>query len=124
MMSTARGGTGAPGGNVREKREFNRRMAEAATGETMAILAREAEKRGIPVVEVSPRDSFRTCSKCGNISDGSRKSQARFECTGCGWHGNAEANASAVLAFRAYLQQVDSAAVLGPPSEGGPEQPS
>ena len=82
MMSTARGGTGAPGGNVREKREFNRRLAEAATGETMAILAREAEKRGIPVVEVSPRDSFRTCSKCGDISDGSRKSQARFECTG------------------------------------------
>ena len=124
MMSTARGGTGAPGGNVREKREFNRRMAEAATGETMAILAREAEKRGIPVVEVNPRDSFRTCSKCGDISDGSRKSQARFECTACGWHGNAEANASAVLAFRAYLQQVDPAAVMGPPSEGGPEQPS
>ena len=124
MMSTARGGTGAPGGNVREKRDYNRRMAEAATGETMAILAREAEKRGIPVVEVVARDSFRTCSKCGKLNDGSRKNQVRFVCSACGWRGNAEANAAAVLAFRAYQQQVDPAAVLVPPSEGGQEQPS
>ena len=79
MLSTARGGTGAPGQNVRQKRESNRKMAKSATGETMRISAREAAKRGIPVVEVNRRDSFRTCSKCGNVREESRKNQARFD---------------------------------------------
>ena len=124
MMSTARGGTTAPGQNVRQKRQFNRKMAESATGETMRILAREAAKRGISVVEVNPRDSFRTCSKCGNVGEEPRKNQVRFRCAACGWRGNADANTGAVLAFRAYRQQVDPTAVLGPPLAGGLEQSS
>ena len=46
MMSTARGGASAPGRNVQQKREFNRKMAESATGETRSILKREAGKPG------------------------------------------------------------------------------
>ena len=46
MMATARGGASAPGRNVRQKRAFNRKMAESATGETRSILAREAGKSG------------------------------------------------------------------------------
>ena len=124
LMSTGRGGPSTPGQNVPQKREFNRNMAESATGETMAILVREATKRGIPVVEVNPRGSFRTCSECGIVSEGPRKNQAWFECAACGWRGDADANASAVLAFRAYQQQVDPAAVLGPSLQRRPEQPS
>ena len=85
----------------------------------MRILAREAAKRGISVVEVNPRDSFRTCSKCGNVGEEPRKNQVRFRCAACGWRGNADANTGAVLAFRAYRQQVDPTAVLGPPLAGG-----
>ena len=124
MMATARGGTGARGQDVRLKSRFNRVMSEAATGVTMAILVREAGKRGIPVVQVNPRDSSLTCSNCGNVNEKPRKNQARFECGACGWSGSSDANACAVLAFRAYQQQVDPAAAHGPPTTGGWEQPS
>ena len=124
MMATARGGAKAHGENVRQKAGLNRSMSEAATGVTVAILTREAAKRGIPVVTVDPKNSSRTCSKCGTVSKKSRKSQARFECVACGWPGNADVNAAVVLAFRAYQQWVDPAAVLGLSLSGGPEQPS
>lgn len=110
MMATARGEPGSRGVNVRLKTKFNRIVAESATGDNLAILAREAEKRGIPVFEVSPRDVHRICSVCGDINSGPRKNQARFSCTTCGWSGNADANACVVLAQRAYQQFVGPAA--------------
>ena len=122
MMASARGGVNAPGEKVRQKAGLNRAMAEVASGSTIAILTREAAKRGIPVVAVDPKNSSRTCSKCGTVSKKSRKSQARFECVACSWRGNADVNAGVVLQFRAYQQWVDPAAVLGLPLAGGPEQ--
>ena len=119
MMATARGGAKTHGENVRQKAGLNRSMSEAATGVTVAILTREANKRGIPIVTVDPKNSSRTCSKCGTVSKKSRKSQPRFECVACGWRGNADANAAVVLAFRAYQQWVDPAAVLGLSLSGG-----
>ena len=124
MMASARGGRGAPGQSVRRKTQFNRIVAEAATGETTALLVREAVKRNIPVVQVSPRDIYRICSRCGSLNNGPRKNQARFRCAACGWRGNADANACAVLALRAYQQYVDPATASGPPLQGGPKQPS
>ena len=121
MMASAKGGVNAPGENVRQKAGLNRAMAEVASGSTVAILTREAAKRGIPVVPVDPKNSSRTCSKCGNLSKKSRKSQARFECVACLWRGNADVNAAVVLQFRAYQQWVDPAAVLGLSLSGGPE---
>ena len=73
MMASAKGGARAPGQGVQQKSIFNRTMAEAASGETEAILMREAAKRGMPVVQVNPRDTNRTCSRCGPIDDESRK---------------------------------------------------
>ena len=124
MMASAKGGASAPGQNVRQKAGLNRAMAEVASGSTIAILKREADKRGIHVVPVDPKNSSRTCSKCGTVSKKSRKSQARFECVACGWRGNADVNAGVVLQFRAYQQWVDPAAVLGLPLQGGLEQSS
>ena len=124
MMASAKGGASAPGQNVRQKAGLNRAMAEVASGSTIAILKREADKRGIPVVPVDPKNSSRTCSKCGTVSKKSRKSQARFECVACGWRGNADVNAGVVLQFRAYQQWVDPAVVLGLPLQGGLEQSS
>ena len=124
MMSTARGGANAPGKNVRQKAGLNRAMSEAATGVTASILAQQCAKRGILFVEVDPRKTSQTCSKCGHVSSKSRKSQPRFECVACHWAGNADINASAVIQFRAYQQWVDPSAVLGLLISGGPEQPS
>ena len=115
MMASARGGENAPGQGVKGKAGLNRALAEAASGSTVAILHREAAKRGVPVVAVDPAYSSRTCARCGHESKESRKSQAVFECVACGWSANADHNASGVIAIRAYRQQVDPAALLGAP---------
>ena len=124
LITSAKGGTKHPGQKVRQRSNINRSMAESAGGEAVKILVREATKRGIPLVRVNPRDSLRSCSNCESVGDEPRKNQARFECTACSWQGNAAINACAVLAIRAYRQQVDPTAAMEPPSTGGPEQPS
>ena len=65
MMATARGGVSAPGEGVKGKDGLNRALAEVASGSTVAILHREAAKRGIPVVAVDPSYSSRTRARCG-----------------------------------------------------------
>ena len=125
MLTSGWGGSLTPNRNMAQKAESNRRLADAALGYTSNILIREATKRGIPVVKVDAADASRTCSRCGSENTTkSRKSQARFECQTCGWHGDADANAGAVFVFRAYQQWVDPAAVLGQPLDGGQEQSS
>ncbi len=124
MMATAKGGANAPGKKVRQKSGLNRSLADSAMRRGLAILGQEAAKRGIPVEGVNPVHSSNTCSKCGNVSSSSRKSQAEFECVSCGWPGNADTNAACVLRFRCYQQWVDPAAVLGLPFAGGLEKSS
>ena len=124
MMTSARGGVSASGEGVRRKAGLNRALAEVASGSTVAILHREAAKRGIPVVAVDPSYSSRTCARCGHESRENRKSQAVFECVACGWAANADHNAARVIADRAYRQQVDPAALQGAPHHGRVDNPS
>lgn len=53
---------------------------------------------GIEVIRVSPRYSSQTCHACMHLG---LRSGKRFKCTntGCGWHGDADENASYVLSI-------------------------
>ncbi len=97
---------GKPGSREAEKprsreaeKPRSREAEKPRSREAEKPRSREAEKPGILVVQVNSRESFRTCSKCGNVGKEPRKNQARFECFACGCRGNAAANAAAVLAF-------------------------
>ncbi|MDN8793375.1 transposase, partial [Staphylococcus aureus] len=48
------------------------------------FLTYKAERKGIRVVAVNPRDTSKTCSRCGHCSKGNRKTQAVFRCETCG----------------------------------------
>jgi IS605 OrfB family transposase len=50
----------------------------------------KAKWAGVPVVLVDPRNTSRTCSKCGHCDKKNRKSQAEFVCRGCGHSMNAD----------------------------------
>ncbi|NMM86161.1 transposase [Rhodococcus sp. SRB_17] len=58
----------------------------------------KAEMAGVPVQVINPRNTSRTCSKCGYCDEKNRRSQARFECRECGWAGHADHNASVNIA--------------------------
>lgn len=65
-----------------------------------AFLAYKAQRAGVPVVYVDPRNTSRTCSKCGYVDKRNRRSQAEFSCLQCGQTLHADLNAARVLATR------------------------
>jgi putative transposase len=52
------------------------------------------------LVEVPANYTSQTCAECGVIDAQSRRSQARFVCTGCGHEANADTNAAIVILKR------------------------
>lgn len=65
------------------------------------FLTYKAERKGIRVVAVDPRDTSKACSRCGHCSKGNRRTQAEFRCESCGYAQNADRNASFNIARRA-----------------------
>jgi putative transposase len=49
---------------------------------------------GVPVHLVDPRNTSRTCSRCGHCEKANRRSQASFLCQRCGFATNADENAA------------------------------
>ena len=54
------------------------------------FVAYKAASAGVPVVVVDPRDTSRTCLECGAVDKASRRSQAEFRCTSCGFESHAD----------------------------------
>ena len=54
----------------------------------------KADKEGIVVRKVKSYYTSQRCSKCGNIEEGQRTTQAKFKCIKCGYEENADFNAS------------------------------
>jgi IS605 OrfB family transposase len=71
----------------------------------------KAKLAGIPVIEVNPRNTSKTCSKCGHCSKSNRKSQSNFLCVQCGFSENADVNAAqniSVLGWAVINQPYES----------------
>lgn len=94
MMRSAKGTVEAPGRNVKQKSGLNRSIAERGWHQVEQFLAYKVAERGGQFVKVDPAYTSQTCSKCGTIDKSSRKSQARFECQGCGHVDHADVNAA------------------------------
>jgi len=60
---------------------------------------------GVEIQFVDPRNTSRTCTKCGNIDKKNRKTQSHFECTACGFVANADINAAVNIGRRAVVNQ-------------------
>jgi putative transposase len=64
------------------------------------FLHYKAERKGVLIVSVDPRNSSRTCSRCGHCAKSNRKSQSHFVCQSCGYAVNADYNAAHNLCQR------------------------
>ena len=60
----------------------------------------KARAAGVSVIYVDPRNTSRTCSKCGHVDKKSRRDQEHFVCTACGHALNADINAALNIARR------------------------
>jgi IS605 OrfB family transposase len=73
-----------------------------------AFLTYKAAWTGIPVFLVDPRNTSRTCSRCGHCEKANRISPAEFSCQRCGMGMHADQNAAiniAQLGERAAVNQ-------------------
>jgi IS605 OrfB family transposase len=69
-------------------------------------IAYKAERAGIPLVLVDPRNTSRTCPQCGHVDRANRKSQSLFSCGSCGYSGHAD-HIAAVNISRVAVNQPD-----------------
>ncbi|MGW7337025.1 RNA-guided endonuclease InsQ/TnpB family protein [Streptomyces sp. NPDC054808] len=72
------------------KTGLNRSILDAGWAQFLAILANKAESAGRLTVSVDPRNTSRTCPRCGHVAKENRVTQARFQCTTCGFAANAD----------------------------------
>jgi putative transposase len=70
------------------------RHSNWAFGQLRGFLSYKAQRLGIPVVLVDPRNTSRTCSVCGHCEKANRRSQAVFCCQSCGHQSSADVNAA------------------------------
>jgi putative transposase len=95
------------------KAGLNRSILDAGWGQFLAILADKAESAGRLVIPVDARNTSRTCPPsaggCGHISAENRPTQARFQCTTCGFTANADHVGATNVLNRAGLALCDVA---------------
>ncbi|MGW2044922.1 RNA-guided endonuclease TnpB family protein [Streptomyces sp. NPDC001858] len=95
MTRSAKGTVEQPGKNVAQKAGLNRGILAQGWGLLRQRTGHKAPGRGedVPALYTSLR-----CSACGWIDKNSRKSQAEFVCSSCGFTCNADTNAAANVA--------------------------
>jgi IS605 OrfB family transposase len=81
-------------------RRFRRRFGNWGFSQLASFVEYKAKLAGVPVYKVDPRNSSRTCSRCGSCEKGNRPDQATFRCQQCGYSTNADLNAALNLRMR------------------------
>jgi IS605 OrfB family transposase len=76
-------------------------------GQLRAFLVYKSQRAGVPVLFVDPRNSSRTCRRCGVVEKRNRRSQAEFSCLRCGFTCHADTNAARNLADRGAVSRPD-----------------
>lgn len=91
------------------KAGLNRSILDAGWAQFLGILANKAESAGRLVVPVDARNTSRTCPECGHVAKENRVTQAKFECTACGFAANADHVGATNVLNRAGLALCDAA---------------
>lgn len=84
-------------------RAFRTELNAWAFNQLKLFVGYKAKRAGVTMIEVDPRYSSQTCSKCGHCERANRRTQESFCCQCCGYQANADFNAAVNLAARATL---------------------
>lgn len=109
MVRSARGTIESPGRNVRQKAGLNRSILASGWG----LFARRLQDKAFGRVEkVNPAYTSQRCSVCSHVDANSRKSQALFVCTACGYTSNADLNAARNIAAGRAVRGAETVSAL------------
>jgi putative transposase len=84
-----------------KRSNLGRSISSASWSRFAELLRYKLARSGGSLVEVPAAYSSQTCSECGSVDAESRRSQAVFCCTSCGYRDHADLNAAKVLLTRA-----------------------
>jgi Putative transposase DNA-binding domain len=76
------------------------RVALLGVRPTWPVSGLKAQAAGVAFVRVNPAYTSQTCSACGYIDKGNRRSQSVFDCARCDFVGHADHNAANNIAMR------------------------
>jgi len=82
-------------------RALRRGLQDAALGTMRSIIGYQVGKYGKAFLLVDPRDSSRTCARCGFVNCDLTLHDRVFECPACGWRVDRDYNASLNILRRA-----------------------
>jgi len=82
-------------------RALRRSLQDAALGMMRSIVKYQVGKYGKAFLLVDPRDSSRTCARCGFVNRDLKLGDRVFECPACGWRADRDYNASLNILRRA-----------------------
>lgn len=99
------------------KGKQSRRLHSWSFAQLRSFVEYKAEERGISVASIDPRNTSKTCSRCGHVHRRNRPSQSVFLCKCCGFELNADLNASRNIRLK-YLANVGKPDVSEPSSAG------
>jgi len=74
-------------------RKMRMRLHDVAFHELRSVIGYQLEKYGKKLVLVDPRNSSKTCAKCGYVKDLTLSDRV-FECPRCGWRADRDYNSS------------------------------
>lgn len=94
--------------HIRDRITVRKRQRNKQTnwsfGQLRSFIAYKAQRAGIPLVLIDPRNTSRECSHCGHVDKRNRRSQAEFLCLRCGYESHADTNAAKVIAARGSVR--------------------
>jgi putative transposase len=90
MSRSAAGTVEQPGKHVRAKSGLNQSILDQGWFEFRRQLDYKLAWNGGWLIAVPPQYTSRTCPACGHVSAENRRTQAKFECVGCGFEENAD----------------------------------
>ena len=96
---------------VRASKKQRRSLHSWSFDQLQGFVLYKAKRAGVPVRFVDPRNTSRTCPKCGCVDKRNRKSQAAFRCVACGHTDNADSNSAREISRRAAVNRPNVAGV-------------
>jgi putative transposase len=85
-------------------RRMRRRLSTWPQREIHRQIEYKAEERGVPIIKVDPRNTSKTCPRCGEIKKRRSRVGQVFECDKCGWRLDRQINAGLNICRTALVQ--------------------
>jgi putative transposase len=85
---------------VRARRSQRATLHSWSFDQLGSFLSDKCRLAGVPLVQVDPRNTSRTCPACGDVDKANRRSQSAFLCRQCFLAGNADHFAALILRDR------------------------